>query len=354
MTRWELSVDLGATFTRAATSQDGSVRPLEFDGATYMPSGVTRDASGTLQTGQTAWGEPGHDVLVPRLAVAAGPRTRIGGATLEASELAAAVLARVAEVARTRHRDGPPDRLVIAHPARWDAEVLGRLANAASQAALPDPVWVSEPVAAACHYGAASFPAGTLVGVYDLGGRTSAATILLRTVDGFSLAGPPGTDLALGAGDFDDALSDLVTADGDKPPAPRELTRTRHELSRQSAGWLTVDASGSRIRVTQPEFQDAIAGLVEQITGLFMATVRQAGVSVADLAAIYLAGGGGRTPLVAGRLDQAIGEGPELTVWEEPELAVVLGALAAAGPAGPGGRRPVNRERERSSPFEDD
>ena len=51
------------------------------------------------------------------------------------------------------------------------------------------------------------------------------------------------------------------------------------------------------------------------------------------------------------RLDEAIGDGPELVLREEPELAVVLGALAA-GPGDIG--RPTNTDRPGSNPFKDD
>src|SRR5262249_43347876 len=70
---------------------------------------------------------------------------------------------------------------------------------------------VTEPEAAAVYYASRDrLPAGTIVGVYDLGGGTFDASILSKHATGFELLGRPAGAAALGGIDLDRALLEHV------------------------------------------------------------------------------------------------------------------------------------------------
>ncbi len=182
---WALAIDFGTSFTTAATWTSGQPSMLEIENSRYLPSLVCLGEDGTLLTGaaarQLAAQLPGHAERLPKRALVRSPEVRLGSRTVASTDLAAAVLGRVYREALAQHPAGPPDRIMLTHPASWPDDELNLLVKAAEAAGLAKPVLVPEPVAAALYY--AQEQEFTLAGhlaVYDLGGGTFDSAVLRR------------------------------------------------------------------------------------------------------------------------------------------------------------------------------
>ena len=130
----------------------------------------------------------------------------LGGAPYAVSDLLGALLQDV--LARAAERQGAkPDVVALTHPANWGPFRKSLFEDVARSAGLTDPLYTTEPEAAAAHY-ASTRPLGEgdVLAVYDLGGGTFDATVLRRTADGFEIVGTPEGIERLGGADFDEAV----------------------------------------------------------------------------------------------------------------------------------------------------
>ena len=212
-----LGIDFGTSHTVGIVAwPDGRVRPLLFDGSPLLPSAVYAEPAETP-------GVPGG-LLVGRDAVHAArmeparfegtPKRRIddgtvllGDAEYPVTALITAVLARVAEEA-TRVIGGPPAEVVLSHPAAWGISRRMTLLEAAKAAGLGEPGLVPEPVAAARYFAAITgerFAEGDGVLVYDFGGGTFDASLVLKLPDGYDAQAVDGID-DLGGLDLDELV----------------------------------------------------------------------------------------------------------------------------------------------------
>ncbi|WP_238005257.1 PQQ-binding-like beta-propeller repeat protein [Dactylosporangium sp. AC04546] len=349
MTGWTLSVDFGMHVTTAAAHSGGTTTLLELEAGPALRSAVCVGPDGRLLTGKAAVQQAG---VTPSLAEwqpkralsAARPSVRLGGRDIEARDMVAAVLDRVVTEARKTF-GSPPTQLRMTHPIRWGERELAQLAAAASQVGLPEPSFVAEPVAAAAYYGA-GLPLDSYVAVFDLGGSGLQTAVLRRTRSGFTVIGPPGGDKTLDGDELDGLLFDIVAkhaiaadaaawagltgnadprAAADRAELQHGVTDLKHALSEHTAHMILPAGFSAGIRVTRPEFEAQLDPLIRSATDELRATVGRAGLRVADLAAVFLAGGSCRIPLVAALLTDALGRTPVLA--RDPKSIVTLGAL---------------------------
>ncbi|MFJ6785527.1 Hsp70 family protein [Streptomyces yangpuensis] len=358
---WSLAVDFGTCFTTAATFGDeaagGGVAPrsLEIENSRCLPALVCLDDSGALLTGRAAQQRAAHHPeqaeRAPKRALARQSAVLLGGRSVPAAELAAAVLRRVYAEARAAHHGRPPVRTVLTHPARWGTAERGRLADAADRAGITDPSFLPEPVAAALHHGQVhAVPEGGAVAVYDLGGGTFDTAVLRRTAHGFDTVAIGG-DPYLGGEDLDECLRDLLgerAADRDPdpwhdlwedpgPPAAaqraalgRELTVAREALSQTGSVDIAVPGYPQPFLIRAHEYRAVAEPLLARSYELLAATVADAGLGDGDVHEIVLTGGASRTPRVSDLIAERTGRLPLLTA--DPKSAVVLGALAVPPP----------------------
>ena len=353
-TRWSLAIDFGTTNTAAAmvvhdSSAGGTPVVLEIDGSRYLPSVVYRDDSGQLFTGRTAVRQaavyPERAERVPKRALVVGDTVVLGGAVVAVTDLVAAILDRVYSEAVRYQGGSGPSAVILTHPARWTDTELGKLRDAATKAGITDPVFVSEPVAAAWFY--ARPAAGAVTGVFDLGGGTLDVAVLRSDGRRYTVAGPPGGDPHLGGEDFDDALLGKVESLGRARDAAlwsdvfetgrqarrdlallrTDVTMAKEALSDRMTFDLAVPGYPDEFRLTRSEFQDLIGDAIDGAAAETQRTISAAGLTPADLSALYLTGGSSRIPFVASRLASELGVQPELR--DDPKTVVVLGALAA-------------------------
>jgi hypothetical protein len=224
---------------------------------------------------------------------------------------------------------------------------------------------VTEPVAAAVHVASTQrFDDGDRLAVYDLGGGTFDAAVLRKQGEQFELLGVPAGIEHLGGVDFDAAVyGHVVRALGadaarlestDEATAAalarlqRDCTEAKEALSADSEAVIAVTLPDlvRQVRLTRSEFEDLIRpALVDTVLCLRRA-MASAGVSPPDLAAVVLAGGSSRIPLVAEMLGTELGRPIAVTAY--PKSAVALGAARLAGRGLPAaaavpGRAPAGR-----------
>ncbi|MCC2315551.1 Hsp70 family protein [Cellulomonas xiejunii] len=353
MTGYTLGVDVGTSRTAAAVWRDGRATTVNLgDRTDTIPSAVLLRADGALLVGDAA---VRRGVLEPER-LARGFKRRLGDPTglllgddvVDPVELTGAVLRHVVDAVRERE-GGEPDHVTLTHPATWGALRRDLLVEAAGHARLADVGLLAEPVAAAVHYAALDrLPVGAVVAVYDLGGGTFDATVVVRTADGYELRGEPGGDEHIGGEDVDEAVLRHVVAalgrawtslDAQDPAVLAALAAVRDQsvlakeaLSSDVEAAVPVLLPGvtRQVRITRGELETAIRIDVLRTVDTLARTVASAGVRTADLHAVLLTGGSSRIPLVSELIAAEIGA--PVVVDAHPKYAVCLGAaLSAAG-----------------------
>jgi hypothetical protein len=344
----ELGVDFGTSHTVAILRRPADrERPLLFDGSPLLPSAVFAADDGSLATGRDALRagvrSPGR--LEPN------PKRRIDEDTVllgdrehRVVELFAAVLARVRdEAVRVA---GSLDEVRLTVPATWGPQRRRRLADAAAEAGLPEPLLAAEPVAAAAYFteilGNRVAP-GSAVVIADFGAGTFDVSVVASTADGFEVLAVAGRD-DIGGLDLDAALVDHLGRQLSGDPAWQRLARPENEsdrrqrlalldevrlakeqLSRQTSADIVVPLLDRATHVTRGELEQVVTPLLEQAVALTGASIVQAGLDRDRIAGLFLVGGASRMPLVATLLHRALGIAP--TVLEQPELVVAEGIL---------------------------
>ena len=273
------------------------------------------------------------------------------------SALFGAVLGRVLDEARTLI-DEPPDEVVVTCPAAWGSERRAVLLASAP----PGTRLVSEPVAAAHYFvdiAGQRIPEGRTAVVYDFGAGTFDASVVRRVGDGFETVASCGLPDSGGL-DIDAAIVAHLAAATPDPElwhrlnAPSALRdrRARQQLwdnvragkemlSRASSTWIHLPLLETEVPLGRETLDRLAAPVLDRTVATTREALARAGVGiagggVADVAAIFLAGGSSRMPIVVTTLHRAFGIAP-VTV-DQPELAVAEGSLrtAADGSHDPG------------------
>lgn len=363
MSGYTLGIDVGTSRTAAAVWRDGRATTVNLgDRADTIPSAVLLRADGSLLVGDAA---VRRGVLEPER-LARGFKRRTGDPTglllgdelVDPVELTGAVLRHVVDLVRDRE-GGEPDHVTLTHPATWGDLRRDLLVEAAGHARLADVGLLAEPVAAAVHYAALDrLPVGAVVAVYDLGGGTFDATVVVRTAAGYELRGEPGGDEHIGGEDVDEAVVRHVVAalgrawtalDTDDPVVLAGLAAVREQcvlakeaLSSDVEATVPVILPGltRQVRITRGELETAIRIDLLRTVDTLTRTVASAGLVPADLHAVLLTGGSSRIPLVSELIAAQVGA--PVVVDAHPKYAVCLGAAISA--AGRVTARPVGTE----------
>ena len=206
-----LSIDVGTTFTAAATFRDGRAEVVSLgDHANEIPSVVFLRHDGVMLVGDAAGrravGEPSRIAREFKRRLGDQVPILLDGERFSAEQLTGQLLAWVAAHVAER-LGGQPDRIVLTCPANWGEYRRQRLVDAAEAAGLAGVELLSEPHAAAVYYAAQERLAdGAVVAVYDLGGGTFDAAVLRKTEGGFELMGDPAGEDELGGVDIDEQV----------------------------------------------------------------------------------------------------------------------------------------------------
>ncbi len=355
---WTLSIDFGTTYTVAAVvSADGSTRliDIEGDGSSKMPSSVVLTDDGALVVGRAAVRQsvlyPANFEPTPKRLIGQGS-VLLGERLVPVVDLIAAVLALAADEARRQQGGTEPDRVCLTHPAKWAQSRLDVLRAAAAAAGLVDVELVPEPVAAASRIGAAVVAVGQQIAVYDFGGGTFDAAVLVRTPDGFQVAGDPGGRDPLGGEDIDERILAYLGEGplGERPewgslltsPEPqwrrhraelrRRVREAKEGLAKSLAHTLWIPGLECDYQLSRRELDRLIEADVQRTLDELALTIAAADVDAASLAGIYLVGGSSRICLVSELIRARFGIEPGH--FEDPKAIVALGGASG---------RPVSR-----------
>ena len=190
---------------------------------------------------------------------------------------------------------------------------------------------------------------GDRVAVYDLGGGTFDAAVLVRDGAGFRLAGPPEGVEQLGGIDFDEAVfrhvltslgPEVADLDDTDPATATALARLRRDcveakevlsFSIDTVVPVALPGITRSVRLTRGELDDMLRPAIGETVAATRRVLDSAGVEPGDLAAIVLVGGSSRIPLVSEMLSAAFGR--PLALDNHPKHDVALGAAIRGTPA---------------------
>jgi molecular chaperone DnaK len=359
---YALGIDLGTTYTAAATWRDGRAQIVSLgDRTAAIPSVVLLRADETFLTGEAAnrrgLTEPQRVAREFKRRLGDTTPLMLGGSPYSAEALMSQLLRAVVTEVTTRE-GGAPSSVCVSHPANWGPYKIDLLRQAARMADLPSVSFVSEPEAAAVNYAAEQrLGVGAVVAVYDLGGGTFDAAVLRRTAGGFAILGQPEGIERLGGIDFDAAVFNHVRTtlgdklddlDDDDPSVIAAVARLREECV-QAKEALSSDTDTSipvllptvttEVRLTRGELESMVRPALHGSIEALRRAVRSAELTPEQLHAVLLVGGSSRMPLVGQLVSAELGR--PVAVDTHPKHAVALGAarLAGGGFSAPGPAR---------------
>lgn len=349
---YALGVDLGTTYTAAATCRDGRTEIATLGSRTAAIPSVVHLHDDAVLVGEAAErraaSEP--DRVAREFKRRLGDTTPIflGGSPYSAEAIMSHMLRWVVdEVAKTE--GGAPDQVAVSYPANWGPYKRELLDNAIRQANLDHAITVTEPECAAIHYSTTErVEVGDVIAVYDLGGGTFDAAVLRKTAAGWETLGTPEGIERLGGIDFDAAvfvhvqrsLGDALTGlDEDDETAMAAVARLRDECV-QAKEALSSDTDATipvllpnlqtQVRLTRGEFEDMVRPQIASTIDALRRALSSAGVEATAVKAVLLVGGSSRIPLVAQMITEALGR--PVNVDAHPKHSIALGAALAAAP----------------------
>ncbi|MEI8298592.1 MAG: molecular chaperone DnaK [Pseudomonadota bacterium] len=274
------------------------------------------------------------------------------GKQMAPPEVSARVLMKMKKTAED-YLGEPVTEAVITVPAYFNDSQRQATKDAGRIAGLNVKRIINEPTAAALAYGLDKSGGDRKIAVYDLGGGTFDISIIeIAEVDGerqFEVLSTNG-DTFLGGEDFDRRIIDFIADEFCKesgvdvrkdPLALQRLKeaaeKTKIELSSSqqtdiNLPYITADASGPKhlnVKLTRAKLESLVEDLVARTMVPCKMAVKDAGVSLADIAEVILVGGQTRMPLVQKAVKDYFGKEPRKDV--NPDEAVAVGAAVQGG-----------------------
>jgi molecular chaperone DnaK len=276
----------------------------------------------------------------------------VHGKKMAPPEIAARVLMKMKKTAEDFLGE-PVTEAVITVPAYFNDSQRQATKDAGQIAGLTVKRIINEPTAAALAYGLDKSGGDRKVAVYDLGGGTFDISIIeFADVDGerqFEVLATNG-DTFLGGEDFDKRVIDYLAAEFLKesgvdvrrdPLAVQRLKeaaeKAKIELSSSqqtevNLPYITADASGPKhlaMKLTRAKLESLVEDLVQNTIEPCRIALKDAGLSINDVAEVILVGGQTRMPLVQKFVKDFFGKEPRKDV--NPDEAVAVGAAVQAG-----------------------
>ncbi|HEY9036129.1 MAG TPA: Fe-S protein assembly chaperone HscA [Pseudomonadales bacterium] len=355
-----IGIDLGTTHSLVASMVNGTVEVLsDQHGRPLLPSAVHYSAGGVRTIGYDALSRAAEDPLntvvsvkrmmgrgladvrglgqqlpyrfldsegMPSIDTAAGPKSPV------------AVSADILNALAVRAREllaGPIDGAVITVPAYFDDAQRQATRDAARLADIPVLRLLNEPTAAAVAYGLDRGGEG-VIAVFDLGGGTFDVSIL-RLHQGVFEVLATGGDSALGGDDFDQSVAEwiLSLAAITEPLSPvqyravlSEARRVREALSEESSVLVQCPSLDWHGELSREQLESLVQHLMDRALRSCRRTLRDAGLTAADIDHVVMVGGVTRTPLVRQQVGDFFGKPPLVDI--DPDQVVAVGAAIQA------------------------
>src|SRR5579864_4243941 len=276
----------------------------------------------------------------------------VRGKKIAPPEVSAQVLIKMKKTAED-YLGEPVTEAVITVPAYFNDSQRQATKDAGRIAGLEVKRIINEPTAAALAYGLDKSGGDRKIAVYDLGGGTFDISIIeIAEVDGerqFEVLSTNG-DTFLGGEDFDQRIINFLAEQFQKesgvdvrrdPLAMQRLKeaaeKAKIELSSTqqtdiNLPYITADQSGPKhlnIKLTRAKLESLVEDLVQKTVAPCKTALKDAGVSLSDVAEVILVGGQTRMPLVQKYVKDLFGKEPRKDV--NPDEAVAVGAAIQAG-----------------------
>ncbi|MFW0108971.1 molecular chaperone DnaK [Rothia sp. P7181] len=354
-----VGIDLGTTNSVVSVLEGGEpVVIANAEGARTTPSIVAFSKDGEVLVGDVAKRQAvtnvDRTIASVKRHMGTDWTTDIDGKKYTAQEISARTLMKLKGDAEAYLNDTVTDA-VITVPAYFNDAERQATKEAGEIAGLNVLRIVNEPTAAALAYGLDKGKEDELILVFDLGGGTFDVSLLEvgKDEDGFSTIQVRATsgDNRLGGDDWDQRIVDWLLeqvksksgADLSKDKIALQRLREAAEQAKKelssatstniSLQYLSVTPEGPihlDEKLTRAKFQDMTADLIERTKKPFNDVIKEAGVSVSDIAHVILVGGSTRMPAVSEVVKELTG-GREPNKGVNPDEVVAMGAAIQAG-----------------------
>ncbi|CAG7844408.1 Chaperone protein DnaK [Pseudoclavibacter triregionum] len=353
-----VGIDLGTTNSCVAVLEGGEPKVIpNAEGFRTTPSVVAFTKDGEVLVGETAKRQAvtnvDRTIASVKRHMGTDWKKEIDGKQYTPQEISARILAKLKRDAEQYLGDKVTDA-VITVPAYFNDAERQATKEAGEIAGLNVLRIINEPTAAALAYGLDKGKEDELILVYDLGGGTFDVSLLeVGKDDDFSTIQVRATagDNRLGGDDWDDRIVKYLIQEfksqtgvdvaNDKIALQRlkeAAEQAKKELSSSMSAsvqlpYLSLTESGPAnldTTISRAKFEELTKDLLERTRKPFEDVIREAGVSVSDIAHVVLVGGSTRMPAVAELVKQLTG-GKEPNKGVNPDEVVAVGAALQAG-----------------------
>ena len=353
-----VGIDLGTTNSVVAVLEGGEPTVIaNAEGFRTTPSVVAFTKDGEVLVGETAKRQnvTNVDRTISSVKRHMGTdwTTSIDNKKYTAQEISARILGKLKRDAE-QYLGEPVTDAVVTVPAYFNDAERQATKDAGEIAGLNVLRIINEPTAAALAYGLDRGKEDELILVFDLGGGTFDVSLLeVGKDDDFSTIQVRSTsgDNRLGGDDWDGRVVDYliqkfkettgVDVSKDKIAIQRlkeASEQAKKELSSQMSTtiqlpYLSLTENGPANldeTLTRAKFEDLTKDLLDRTKKPFQDVIKEAGVSVGDIAHVVLVGGSTRMPAVAEMVKSLLG-GKEANKGVNPDEVVAVGAALQAG-----------------------
>lgn len=350
-----IGIDLGTTNSCVAVLENSSpVVITNAEGARTTPSVVAFSKNGERLVGDIARRQAAvnteRSFFSVKREMGSAYRVKVDGKTYTPQEISAMILRKLKKDAES-YLGEPVSEAVITVPAYFNDAQRQATKDAGKIAGLNVLRIINEPTSAALAYGLDHGSPQKIL-VYDLGGGTFDVSVIEigdNLIEVLATAG----DNHLGGDDFDNRLTDYITAEykkQEKIDLSKDATamqRVREEAEKAKIAlsqtttanvnlpFITTVRGEARhldMNITQAVFEELTNDLVERTAGPVMQALSDAGVSTGALGMVLLVGGSTRMPAVARKVKQLTGKEPSKNL--NPDECVALGAAVQGGKLG--------------------
>ncbi|WP_433931388.1 molecular chaperone DnaK [Curtobacterium flaccumfaciens] len=353
-----VGIDLGTTNSVVSVLEGGEPTVIaNAEGMRTTPSIVAFTKDGEVLVGETAKRQAvtnvDRTIASVKRHVGTDWTTEIDGKKYTPQEISARTLGKLKRDAKQYLGEDVTDA-VITVPAYFNDAERQATKDAGEIAGLNVLRIINEPTAAALAYGLDKGKEDELILVFDLGGGTFDVSLLeVGKDDDFSTIQVRATsgDNRLGGDDWDQRIVDYlvkkfkdehgVDLSTDKIAKQRlkeAAEQAKKELSSQMSAniqlpYLTLTAEGPLNldeTISRAQFEQMTSDLLDRTKKPFNDVIKEAGVSVNDIAHVVLVGGSTRMPAVAEVVKSLTG-GKSPNQGVNPDEVVAVGAALQAG-----------------------
>lgn len=349
-----IGIDLGTTNSCVAVMEGGEATVIpNAEGMRTTPSVVGFSKDGERLVGEIAKRQavanPDRTISSIKRKMGSDYTVSVDGKNYTPQEISAMILTKLKNDAE-KYLGQKVTQAVITVPAYFTDSQRQATKDAGKIAGLEVMRIINEPTAAALAYGLDKDEnKNQKVLIFDLGGGTFDVSVLELGDGVFEVLATSGNN-HLGGDDFDKRIMDYVVAEfkkaegidlsGDKMAMQRikeASEKAKIDLSgvtktKISLPFITIGADGPKhldVDLTKAKFDSLTSDLVEMTMGPTKQALKDAGLSVGDIAKVILVGGSTRIPAVVEAVKNFTGKEPFKGI--NPDECVAIGAAIQGG-----------------------